>query len=62
MKKKKHLFPKVSLMSCLLLTAMPLQTAFADSTDISVIPLIGEQVGLPQFYLGQGYMLRNTTK
>nr|ALJ77752.1 SpaA [Erysipelothrix rhusiopathiae] len=54
MKKKKHLFPKVSLMSCLLLTAMPLQTAFADSTDISVIPLIGEQVGLLPVLPGTG--------
>ena len=45
MKKKKHLFPKVSLMSCLLLTAMPLQTAFADMPEISVESIAGTRIG-----------------
>ncbi|WP_331836485.1 hypothetical protein [Erysipelothrix piscisicarius] len=45
MKKKKHLFPKVSLMSCLLLTAMPLQTAFADAPNFLVEPIAGTQIG-----------------
>ncbi|WP_018579818.1 N-acetylmuramoyl-L-alanine amidase family protein, partial [Erysipelothrix tonsillarum] len=40
MKKKQYLFPKVSLMSCLLLTAMPLQNVLADVPNVQETLLI----------------------